>query len=301
MATETGSKAVDAGSQQFGELATSFRRIAELVETTTEAAREIELSTKQQATAVEQVNIAISNVAQATRETEASAGQTLATATQLAQLSVQLSKLIQPEGLTGGPRPVPVLPDRGPGAARTRSGRARSSSRCDPDPERIRRMLRQAHTLKGAARVVREVGIGDAAHALEDLLAPYRESGGPATAEGVDGALRARSTRIRERLGTLGAPAAFRRAPCCPAAARRTTRRGRCGSRLPTSTACWRAILRARDPRSRTDGVEPSTRRARRLRDEVDRAAAGLRRHPDPRPRAGGRGTPRGRSDGPPA
>lgn len=96
MATETGTKTVEAGSQRFGELATSFRRIGDLVETTTEAAREIELSTKQQATAVEQVNVAISNVAQATREAEAGAGQTLATATQLAQLSVQLSKLIQP-------------------------------------------------------------------------------------------------------------------------------------------------------------------------------------------------------------
>ena len=52
--------------------------------TTTEAAREIELSTKQQTTAVEQVNVAIANVAQATKETEASSGQTLQTASQLA-------------------------------------------------------------------------------------------------------------------------------------------------------------------------------------------------------------------------
>jgi CHASE3 domain sensor protein len=52
MATETGSKAVDAGAQQFGGVAASFRRIAELVLATTDAAREIELSTKQQASAV---------------------------------------------------------------------------------------------------------------------------------------------------------------------------------------------------------------------------------------------------------
>ena len=45
MATETGSKAVDAGSRQFGDVATAFKQIAGLVTATTEAAREIELST----------------------------------------------------------------------------------------------------------------------------------------------------------------------------------------------------------------------------------------------------------------
>jgi methyl-accepting chemotaxis protein len=95
MATETGSKAVDTGARQFGDVATLFRDIAKLVATTTEAAREIELSTKQQATAVEQVNIAIANVAQATRETEASAGQTIQTASELASTSRDLLKLVQ--------------------------------------------------------------------------------------------------------------------------------------------------------------------------------------------------------------
>ena len=63
--------------------------------TTTEAAREIELSTKQQATAVAQVNVAVSNVAQASKETEVSANQTLQTAGQLAGLSRELTRLIQ--------------------------------------------------------------------------------------------------------------------------------------------------------------------------------------------------------------
>lgn len=97
MATETGSKAVDAGARQFGDVAASFTRIAALVATTTEAAREIELSTKQQTTAVEQVNIAISNTAQATKETEASSGQTFQTASQLAGLSKELLRLVQPQ------------------------------------------------------------------------------------------------------------------------------------------------------------------------------------------------------------
>jgi len=97
MATETGSKAVDAGSRQFGEVATAFKQIAGLVATTTAAAREIELSTMQQTTAVEQVNVAIANTAQATKETEASSGQTFQTASQLAGLSKDLLRLVQPQ------------------------------------------------------------------------------------------------------------------------------------------------------------------------------------------------------------
>lgn len=97
MATETGSKAVETGSEQFGEVADGFRQIADLVATTTDAAREIELSTKQQTTAVEQVNLAIASVAQASHETEASAGQTLQTASELAVLSTGLSRIIRPQ------------------------------------------------------------------------------------------------------------------------------------------------------------------------------------------------------------
>jgi methyl-accepting chemotaxis protein len=97
MATEGGSKAVDAGSRHFGDVAASFTQIAGLVTTTTDAAREIELSTKQQSTAVEQVNVAISGAAQATKEMEASSGQTLATASALADLSRELSRIIRPQ------------------------------------------------------------------------------------------------------------------------------------------------------------------------------------------------------------
>ena len=97
MATETGSKAVEAGTRQFGEVSGAIAQIASLVQTTTEAAREIELSTKQQATAVEQVNIAIANTAQAARETEASSSQTLQTASQLAGMSRELLRLVRPQ------------------------------------------------------------------------------------------------------------------------------------------------------------------------------------------------------------
>ncbi len=100
MATETGSKAVDVGSHLFGEVTESFKHITELIGNTTEASREIELSTKQQATAIEQVKMAIASTAQATKETEVSSGQTFQTAAQLAELSKGLLKLVQPQAVS---------------------------------------------------------------------------------------------------------------------------------------------------------------------------------------------------------
>ncbi|HEX3764011.1 MAG TPA: CHASE3 domain-containing protein [Kofleriaceae bacterium] len=95
MATETGSKAVDAGATQVADVARAFRQIAALVTTTADATREIELSTKQQASAVEQVHLAIAGLAQTTRETEAGATQTLQTSSQLTSLSTSLTRLVQ--------------------------------------------------------------------------------------------------------------------------------------------------------------------------------------------------------------
>ncbi len=99
MATETGSKSVDSGARLFGEVASSFSHISQLVGTTTEAAREIELSTKQQTSAVEQVNMAIANVAQASKETEASSTQTLQTSAQLTTLSKDLMRVVIPDAV----------------------------------------------------------------------------------------------------------------------------------------------------------------------------------------------------------
>jgi methyl-accepting chemotaxis protein len=95
IATEIGSKAVDAGTAQFLGVASSFEQIVGLVTTTTEAAQEIELSTKQQTTAVEQVNFAVTNVTQTTKESEASSSQTLQTASQLAELSSRLRRMVE--------------------------------------------------------------------------------------------------------------------------------------------------------------------------------------------------------------
>ena len=98
MATESGMKAADTGIREYADVTLSFRQIADLVATTTEAAREIELSTKQQASAVEQVNVAVAGMARATKETETSSRQTLQTASQLATLSSELTRLIRPNG-----------------------------------------------------------------------------------------------------------------------------------------------------------------------------------------------------------
>ncbi|MFZ5889513.1 MAG: methyl-accepting chemotaxis protein [Myxococcota bacterium] len=95
MATEDGSKSVDAGASQFGEVLSTFASISERVRVTTDAAREIELSTKQQTAAVEQLNVAIGGVAQAARETQSSSAQTLTTCSELANVSRQLSQLIR--------------------------------------------------------------------------------------------------------------------------------------------------------------------------------------------------------------
>jgi methyl-accepting chemotaxis protein len=97
MATETGAKTVESGARHFSEVSRSLRQITELAGTATEAAREIELSTKQQSSAVEQVNVAIASVAQATRETETSSMQTLQTASQLSGMSKDLLRVVRPE------------------------------------------------------------------------------------------------------------------------------------------------------------------------------------------------------------
>ncbi|MFI5910235.1 methyl-accepting chemotaxis protein [Dactylosporangium sp. NPDC051541] len=100
MATETGAKAVDAGARQFTAVTASFQQIADLVATTTESAREIELSTKQQTTAVEQVNVAVSDTARVTQATETSATQTRQTAEHLTGLSTSLLRLVSADNGT---------------------------------------------------------------------------------------------------------------------------------------------------------------------------------------------------------
>ncbi len=102
VATEDGAKVVDASSRRFVEVAESFRRIIDYVGSTAEAAREIELSTKQQTTAMEQVSSAVTEVAQTARETEVSSGQTLQTASEVVAIAEGLRQLIDRRGQAPG-------------------------------------------------------------------------------------------------------------------------------------------------------------------------------------------------------
>ncbi|MBI2518519.1 MAG: response regulator [Opitutae bacterium] len=53
----------------------------------------------------------------------------------------------------------------------------------DSDPDRVTRLLRMAHTLKGASRVVRLPAVSELAHRIEGVLGPSRESAVPPTGE----------------------------------------------------------------------------------------------------------------------
>jgi two-component system, chemotaxis family, sensor kinase CheA len=69
----------------------------------------------------------------------------------------------------------------------------------------VAHLLRLAHTLKGAARVVKQGEIADAAHAIEDALAPLR-AGTAEAQEGVD-AILTLIDGIASRVRALGKPA----------------------------------------------------------------------------------------------
>ena len=95
VATENGARAVEATTQRFGEVGTSFERIREFVANTALAAREIEMSTRQQTTAMEQVAQAVAAVSNTARDVETSAEHALRTASELSDLSEQLLRLIR--------------------------------------------------------------------------------------------------------------------------------------------------------------------------------------------------------------
>jgi len=75
-----------------------------------------------------------------------------------------------------------------------------------PPQEVVARLLRHAHTLKGAARVVKQARIAEVAHAIEEVLAPHRE--GRAAVPRADTArLLGHVQEIEKALASLGAPA----------------------------------------------------------------------------------------------
>jgi len=69
----------------------------------------------------------------------------------------------------------------------------------------VQRLLRAAHTLKGAARVVKQREIADTAHALEDTLGPYRDGDAAVSAEAI-AALLGYVDTIAKLAATLASP-----------------------------------------------------------------------------------------------
>src|SRR5215510_6777514 len=65
--------------------------------------------------------------------------------------------------------------------------------------ETIQKILRVAHTLKGAARVVKQTAIAEHSHAIEELLQPFRDAAA-AVPQPVIGQLLQRLDGIRQAL-----------------------------------------------------------------------------------------------------
>ena len=72
-------------------------------------------------------------------------------------------------------------------------------------PSAVPELFRYAHTLKGAARVVGQARLAEMAHAVEDALSPYRDSGGLLPSDSVHEFLRLVSQMALE-LDALEAP-----------------------------------------------------------------------------------------------
>src|SRR4051812_29951085 len=69
-------------------------------------------------------------------------------------------------------------------------------------PDLVARLLRFAHTLKGAARVVKQPEIADRAHAFEEVLVGHREDDAPLAADEMRELLRL-NDEIEQRVSAL--------------------------------------------------------------------------------------------------
>ncbi len=93
MATEDGLKAADRGMATQNDASQKMVRVAEEIRSTLSAAKEIEMSSKQQTTAAEQVREGLNQVVNAAKESEASAKQTLGTAALLVTTAANLDNI----------------------------------------------------------------------------------------------------------------------------------------------------------------------------------------------------------------
>ena len=213
--------------------------------------------------------------------------------------------------------PLQVLPHRGARAARgARRAACSSSSRAPGDRRLVARLLRLAHTLKGAARVVKQPAIAELAHAVGGRARPptARRARRRCRASAIDALLRVRRRRSRAAVAALEpAPRRPRPRRAAPAAgsgraasdfrsvrvdlrrdgrAPRVGARGRrAGHRAPPAARAARPRA-ASSPRALGDQLAPRRSGDRRRRRRARAAAA--------RRELGGR-SPTSRAASPPA
>lgn len=170
------------------------------------------------------------------------------------------------------------------------AGGARELERDGATRERVALLLRLAHTLKGAARVVKAGEIAELAHAVEGLLVPHRDAPGPVP----PGRLRelvAAIDGIDRRLAALAAPQAAPETARAPAPPEASARAGegvakveapREGTTLRVEVGALDALLdrivEAAVTAEGLSGIAPALEEARRSCAALEQAApAGLR------------------------
>jgi len=122
--------------------------------------------------------------------------------------------------------------------------------------EGIARILRMAHTLKGASRIVKQPAIADFAHEIEDIFARYRDDSGPVAAEHIDRALQI-FDGIAGKLAGIEAPAGGEVAAATPAEVSGTQSRGGVTPReSPATTVNSPSIKQAAPAVTRNDAFE---------------------------------------------
>jgi methyl-accepting chemotaxis protein len=94
MATEQGSKTVEAGVRQSGEAGEAIRRLAESVAEAAQAATQIAASSQQQIVGMEQVALAIENIKQASMQNVAGTRQAESAAHDLHELGRRLGQMV---------------------------------------------------------------------------------------------------------------------------------------------------------------------------------------------------------------
>jgi methyl-accepting chemotaxis protein len=94
MATEEGTKRVDAGAQLTRQTGETIQQLAHSITENANAAQQIVASSHQQTTGIEQIALAMENIHQATLQNKASTHQTQKTAQDLSSIAQQMEKLV---------------------------------------------------------------------------------------------------------------------------------------------------------------------------------------------------------------